>query len=157
MLPTWVVSLLQAGRITRYTAIIETPEYPNIHFSILISRPYFLLSFDWSLSCKLQLIDLIMVSAACLAVRQTILKYFFPRTVKWVRRKSKETNGWKIKNASGRFIEQIHPSRFVSEIICPVRNVAIEECFFYIYFTSVGYANTIISRHACVIIRCPKY
>ena len=25
MLPTWVVSLLQAGRITRYTAIIETP------------------------------------------------------------------------------------------------------------------------------------
>ena len=26
MLPTWVVSLLQEGRITRYTAIIETPD-----------------------------------------------------------------------------------------------------------------------------------
>ena len=25
MLPTWLVSLLQAGRITHYTAIIETP------------------------------------------------------------------------------------------------------------------------------------
>ena len=25
MLPTWVVSLLQAGRITHFTAIIETP------------------------------------------------------------------------------------------------------------------------------------
>ena len=28
MLPVCVVSLLQAGRITRYTAIIETPEFP---------------------------------------------------------------------------------------------------------------------------------
>ena len=26
MLPTWVVSLLQGGRITCYTAIIETPD-----------------------------------------------------------------------------------------------------------------------------------
>ena len=28
MLPTWVVSLLQAGRIACYTAIIETPVTP---------------------------------------------------------------------------------------------------------------------------------
>ena len=52
---------------------------------IISERPFqhfitkFLLSFDLSLSCKLQLIDLIMVSAACLAGRQTIL-VFFPRT-----------------------------------------------------------------------------
>ena len=37
------------------------------------------LSFDLSLSCKLQLIDLIMVSAACLAGRQTILVCFLSR------------------------------------------------------------------------------
>ena len=75
----------------------------------------FLLSFDLSPSCKLQLIDLITVSAICLAGRQTILvRVFLPRTVKWVRRKTKETNGWKIKNVTGRFLVQIHPSRFVS-------------------------------------------
>ena len=28
--------------------------------------------------------------------------------------------------------------------------------FFYIYFTSDGHANTIISRRACAIIWCPK-
>ena len=38
----------------------------------------FLLSFDLSLSCKLQLIDLITVFAACLAGPQTILVCFFP-------------------------------------------------------------------------------
>ena len=53
--------------------------YLNIHFSIL--SPIFFLSFDLSLSCKLQLIDLIMVSAACLAGWQTILEFFLPRTV----------------------------------------------------------------------------
>ena len=37
------------------------------------------LSFDLSLSCKLQLIDLIMVSAACLAGRQTIQVCFLSR------------------------------------------------------------------------------
>ena len=37
MLPTWVVSLLQAGRITRYTAIIETPEHPSLGALSLVS------------------------------------------------------------------------------------------------------------------------
>ena len=55
------------------------------------------LSFDLSLSCKLQLIDVIMVSATC---QQTILVYFFRRTIKWVRRKRKETIGWKIRKAN---------------------------------------------------------
>ena len=49
--------------------------YPNVHFSILF--------------CKLQLIDLIMVSAACLAGWQTILVCFSREL--WVRRKRKET------------------------------------------------------------------
>ena len=36
MLPTWVVSLLQAGRITRYTAIIETPaKYFEVSIRVL--------------------------------------------------------------------------------------------------------------------------
>ena len=87
---------------------------------IISKRPFhcfitiFLLSLDLSLSCKQQLIDLITVSAICLAGRQTILVCFFLRTVKWVHRKTKETNGWKIKDVTGRFPEQIHPSRFVS-------------------------------------------
>ena len=56
------------------------------------------LSFDLSLSCKLQLIDVIMVSATC---QQTILVcFFFLRTVKWVCRKRKETIGWKIRKAN---------------------------------------------------------
>ena len=57
------------------------------------------LSFDLSLSCKLQLIDVITVSATC---QQTILVRvcFFPRTVKWVCRKRKETIGWKIRKAN---------------------------------------------------------
>ena len=42
--------------------------------------------------------------------------FFFSREY----RKRKETNGWKIKNATGLFLVQIHPSRFVSKIICPV-------------------------------------
>ena len=53
----------------------------------------FLLSFDLSLSCKLQLVDLVTVSGAYLAVRQTVLLCFFFRE----RRKRKETNGWKLK------------------------------------------------------------
>ena len=36
----------------------------------------FFLSFDSNLSCKLQLIDLVMVSVACLAGWQTILECF---------------------------------------------------------------------------------
>ena len=56
------------------------------------------LSFDLSLSCKLQLIDVITVSATC---QQTILVcFFFLRTVKWVCRKRKETIGWKIRKAN---------------------------------------------------------
>ena len=66
-----------------------------------------------------------MVSAACLAAWQTILVCFFSREL-WVRRKRKETNGWKIKNATGRFLVQTHPSRFVSKVVCPVPNIAIE-------------------------------
>ena len=51
---------------------------------IISERPFllfitiFLLSFDLSLSCKLQLIDLITVFAAFLVGRQTILVSFFP-------------------------------------------------------------------------------
>ena len=59
----------------------------------------FLLSFDRSLSCKLQLIDLITVFAAFLVGRQTILVSFFSRE----RKTRKETNGWKNKSATGRY------------------------------------------------------
>ena len=97
--------------------------YPNIH-----KFPNFLLSFDLSLSCKLQLIDLIMVSAASLAGRQTILVCFFREL--WVRRKRKETNLWKTENATGCFLVQTHPSHFVNKVVCPVPKITIEECFF---------------------------
>ena len=51
----------------------------------------------------------------------------------WVRRKRKETNaGWKIKNVTGRFLVQIHPSHFVSKVICPVPNIAIEAGMFFL-------------------------
>ena len=89
---------------------------------IISERPFqrfitkFFLSFDLGLSCKLQLIDL-MVSAACLAGWQTILVCFSREL--WVCRKRKETNGWKIKNATGRFLVQIHPSCFVSKVVWP--------------------------------------
>ena len=36
------------------------------------------------------------------------------------RRQVDETNGWKIKNATGRFLVQIHPSCFVSKVVWPV-------------------------------------
>ena len=52
-----------------------------------------------SLSCKLQLIDLITVFAAFLVGRQTILVSFFSRE----RRNRKETNRWKNKRATGRY------------------------------------------------------
>ena len=71
-----------------------------------------------------------MVSAACLAGWQTIL-VFFSREL-WVRRKRKETNGWKIKNATGRFLVQTHPSRFVSKVVCPIPNIAIEAGMFFL-------------------------
>ena len=63
----------------------------------------------------------------------------------------KETNGWKIKKATGRYLVQIHPLCFDSKIVLPTPEIAIEECFFYIYFTMDGHANTINSRLACVI------
>ena len=72
---------------------------------IISDRPFqrfittFLLSLDWSLSSKLQLIDLITVFAAFLVGRQTILVSFFSRE----RRNRKETNGWKNKSATGRY------------------------------------------------------
>ena len=59
----------------------------------------FFSSFDLSLSCKLQLIDLITVFAAFLVGRQTILMSFFSREL----RNRKETNGWKNKSATGRY------------------------------------------------------
>ena len=58
---------------------------------------------------------------------------FFPREL-WVRRKRKETNGRKIKNATGCFLVQIHPTHFVSNVVCPVPKIAIEECFFLCLF-----------------------
>ena len=81
------------------------------------------LSFDSSLSCKLQLTDLITLSAACLASRKTILVCFFP-PVKWVRRKRKETNGWKIKkpNLEPRMLEMAFQSFHISKFsggACP--------------------------------------
>ena len=84
---------------------------------------FFLPSFDLRLSCKLQLIDLITVFAAFLVGQQTILVSFFSRE----RRNRKETNGWKIKSATGRFLVQIHLTRFVRKIVCPVSKNAIEE------------------------------
>ena len=71
-----------------------------------------------------------MVSAACLADWQTILEGFAREL--WVCRKRKETNGWKIKNVTGRFLVQIHPSRFVSKVVCPVPNIAIEAGMFFL-------------------------
>ena len=125
-------------------------QYPNVHFSVL--SPFFLLSFDLSLSCKLQLIDLITVFAAFLVSRQTILVSFFFRE----RRNRKETNGWKNKSHRNRTL-QIHLSRFVHKIVCPVSKNAMEEWFFfYIILTPDNHANNIISRHACVIIWCPE-
>ena len=50
----------------------------------------------------------------------------------------------------------MHPSHFVSKIVCPVPNTAIEDCFFYIYCTSDSHANAVISRHAYVLIWCPE-
>ena len=53
----------------------------------------FFLSFDSNLSqCKLQLIDLVMVSVACLVGWQTILECFSREL--WVRRKRKEALKW---------------------------------------------------------------
>ena len=72
---------------------------------IISERPFqcfftiLLLSFDWSLSCKLQLIDLIMVFATFLVGRQTIVVSFFSQE----RKNRKETNGWKNKSATGRY------------------------------------------------------
>ena len=48
--------------------------------------------FSHNLSCKLQLIDLVTVSVACLAGWQTILECFSREL--WVRRKRKETLKW---------------------------------------------------------------
>ena len=84
--------------------------------------------------------------------------FFFPENYGFAARKRKETNGWKIKNATGRFLVQIHPSPFVSKVVCPVPKIAIEVGMFFlkVYFTWNGHANTIISRRACVIIWCPE-
>ena len=106
-------------------------QYPNVHFSVL--SPFFLLSFDLSLSCKLQLIDLITVFAAFLVGRQTILVSFFFRE----RRNRKETNGWKNKSHRN-WTLQIHLSRFVRKIVCPVSKNAIKEWFFFWHYFNIG-------------------
>ena len=85
----------------------------------------FLLSFDLSLSCKLQLIDLITVFAPFLVGRQTILVSFFSRE----RRNRKET--WMEKKCN--WTLQIHLSRFVRKIVCPVSKNAIKEWFFFTF------------------------
>ena len=59
---------------------------------------FVLLSFDLSPSCKLQLIDLITVSAICLVGRQTILVCFFSRELLNGFAGKQTTNGLKIKN-----------------------------------------------------------
>ena len=90
---------------------LELKNY-NIRTSISAFYHHFLFSFDLSL--------------------QTIIVCFF----KWVRRKRKETNGWKIKNANGRFLVQIHPSHFVSKVVCPVPKIAIEAAMVFFKFIS---------------------
>ena len=124
---------------------------------IILERPFqcfitiFLLSFDLSLSCKLQLIDLITVFAAFLVGRQTILISFFS----WERRNTKETNGWKNKSATGRYRYTSHVlsvKSFAQYLSMQLKN----DFFLYIYLTSDGHANTVISRCACVIIWCPE-
>ena len=127
---------------------VKKLQYPNVHFSVL--SPFFLLSFDLSLSCKLQLIDLITVFAAFLVGRQTILISLFSRE----RRNRKETNGWKNKSATGRY-------RYTSHVLslkwfAQYLRMQLKNDFFFIYLTSDGHANTIISRRACVIIWCPE-
>ena len=42
----------------------------------------------------------------------------------------------KIKNATGRFLVQICPSRFVSKVVCPVPNIAMEAGMFFLNFIS---------------------
>ena len=100
----------------------------------------FLLSFDSSLSCKLQLIDLITVSAACLAGRQTV----FPENCEKGFTGKQETNGWKIKNVTGRVLLQINPSRFASRsaiftlfnsVVKVKKNLAVDKKFSVIFCT----------------------
>ena len=70
-----------------------------------------------------------MVSAARLAGWQTILVCFFPRTVG---SQEKKRDKWmENKNATRRFLVQIHPSRFVSKVICAVPNIAIAAGMFF--------------------------
>ena len=64
-------------------------QYLNVHFSIL--SPNFFLSFDLSLSCKLQLID--HGFAACLAGWQTILVCFFPENCGFIGKEKKQMDG----------------------------------------------------------------
>ena len=123
---------------------------------IISERPFhhfitiFLLSFDLSLSCKLQLIDLIMVFATFLVGRQTIVVSFFSQECK----NRKETNGWKNKSATGRYRYTSHNLSVKS--FAQYLRVQLKNDFFYIYLTSDGHANTIISRRACVIIWCQE-
>ena len=122
----------------------------NIRTSIsAFYHQFFLFSFDLTLSCKLhvQLIDIIMVSAVCLAGRQTILVCFFPENCGFTGKEKRQMDG-KLKI-------QIHPTRFVSKVVCPVPKIAIDigwPCANLIF----SCANTIISRHVCAIIWCPE-
>ena len=110
----------------------------------------FLNSFDWRLSCKLQLIDLITVFAAFLVGWHTILVSFFSRECM----NRKETNGWKNKSATGRYRYTSHVLSV--KLFAQYLKMQLKNDFFYIYSTSRGHVNTIISRRACVIIWCPE-
>ena len=92
------------------------------------------------------------LSATCLEDRQTILVcFFFLRTVKWVRRKRKETNGWKIKNVTGRFPVQIHPH--VLSVDLPFS--AYQCCIFalFILFAIRVYSLLVIRDYSLFAIR----
>ena len=101
--------------------------------------------------CKLQLIDLIRVFAAFLVGRQTILVSFFSREC----RNRKETNGWKNISATGCYRYTSHVLSLKS--FAQYLRMQLMNDFFYLYLTSDGHVNTIISRSSCVIIWCPEY
>ena len=135
------ITLAWGKKITIY-------ERPFQHFITI-----FLLSFDLSLSCKLQLIDLITVFAAFLVSRQTILVSFFFRERR--NRTWKRQMDGKIKvTATGRYRYTSHVLSV--KLFAQYLKMQLKNDFFYIYSTSRGHVNTIISRRACVIIWCPE-
>ena len=93
-----------------------------------------------------------MVSAVCLAVRQTILVCFFPENCGFAGKEKRQMYG-KLKMHTRRLLVQIHPCQVLSvKSFTQLKNVQ----FFDIYFTSDGLANTVISRRACMISWFPE-